>query len=134
MQNCNIFNDGAWTFISDRKEKPNNELKLEHGKPLIFGANGEKGIALNSSMRPEVVDVAEHGEENILVHDETNPAMAYFLSRLTHPDYPTPVGVFRCVEQETYDSLLHAQINEAVEKTPGKSVQDLIENSHIWEV
>ena len=134
LQNCNIFNDGAWTFISDRKEKVNNELKLEHGKPLIFGPNGEKGIALNASMRPDVVNVEEHGEENLLVHDETNPAMAYFLSRLTHPDYPTPVGVFRCVEQPTYDSLLHAQVDEAVAKTPGKSVQDLIENSHIWEV
>jgi 2-oxoglutarate/2-oxoacid ferredoxin oxidoreductase subunit beta len=133
-QNCNIFNDGAFTFISDRKQKVDNELKLVHGQPLVFGPNSEKGIALVDGMRPAVVNVEEHGLENVLVHDETNPAMAYFLSCLKHPEFPTPTGVFRCVERPTYDELLHQQIDAAKATKPAVSVQDVIESSHIWTV
>ena len=101
---------------------------------MIFGESKENGIAMTSSMQPVVVDVATHGIENILVHDETNPAMAYMLSRLTHPDFPTPVGVFRSVERATYDEQLNDQVNEAIAKKGRGRVQDLIEDSHIWDV
>ncbi|MGC6418472.1 MAG: 2-oxoacid:ferredoxin oxidoreductase subunit beta [Bradymonadia bacterium] len=133
-QNCNIFNDGAFVHISDRKEKVHNELKLEDGQPLIFGADGAKGIALSKDMRPMVVDVAEHGVENLLVHDETNPTMAYFLAGLRHPEYPTPTGVLRCVERDTYNEQLVAQLDQAKAQKPGGTVQSIIENAHIWEV
>jgi 2-oxoglutarate ferredoxin oxidoreductase subunit beta len=133
-QNCNIFNDGAFQHIEDRKQKVHNELKLEHGKPLIFGQGGTKGIALSPAMRPIVVDVEEHGVDNLLVHDETNPTMSYLLSQLRHPEFPTPTGVFRCIQRPAYDSLLHNQIDEAKARKPGKSVRDLIEDAHIWTV
>lgn len=134
FQNCNIFNDGAFHFISDRKERPRQSLVLEHGQPMIFGDNKEKGIALTASMEPIVVDVASHGIENILVHDETNAAMAYLLSQMNYPDFPTPVGVFRSVERPTYNEQLHDQLHAAVENKGRGRVQDLIEDSHIWEV
>ncbi len=133
-QNCNIFNDGAFVHVGDRKQRPKNELRLEHGKPLIFGENKEKGIAIDAGMNPVVVDVADYGEENLLVHDEGNRAMAFLLSRLTHPDFPTPTGVFRSVERTPYDELLVAQVEEAKTKRSGLSVQDAIEDAHIWEV
>ena len=133
-QNCNIFNNGAFAFISDRKERVNNELKLEHGKPLIFGVDGAKGIALSPQMRPMIVNVEEHGLENVLVHDETNPAMAYLLSQLRYPDFPTPTGVFRCVEKPSYETLMHAQVEEAKSQSSGVSLQELIESAHVWEV
>jgi 2-oxoglutarate ferredoxin oxidoreductase subunit beta len=133
-QNCNIFNDGAFVHISDRKQKKHNELKLVHGEPLIFGENQDKGIALTSGMRPEIVNVEEHGIENVLVHDETNPAMAYFLSKLVHPEFPTPTGVFRAVNRPTYNEMLTAQVDEAIAAKPGRSVQELIEAGHTWEV
>ena len=91
-------------------------LPLEHGKPMIFGEQKEKGIALNAQMQPMVVDVESHGIDNILIHDEQNPAMAYMLSRLTHPDFPTPTGVFRAVDRPTYDEQLHQQLDQAIEK------------------
>jgi 2-oxoglutarate ferredoxin oxidoreductase subunit beta len=134
FQNCNIFNDGAFHFISDRKERPKQALPLEHGKPMIFGENKEKGIALNTSMQPMVVDVESHGIENVLVHDETNPAMAYLLSRLTYPEFPTPTGVFRAVDRASYDEQLHAQIKQAISTKGRGKVQDLIEESHVWDV
>jgi 2-oxoglutarate ferredoxin oxidoreductase subunit beta len=133
-QNCNIFNDGAFVHISDRKQKVNNELKLIHGEPLIFGANREKGIALSDDMRPVIVNVEEHGVENLLVHDETNSAMAYFLSKLVHPDFPTPTGVFRAVKRPAYDALMTDQLAEAKRLKPSGSVQDVIESAHVWEV
>ncbi len=135
LQNCPIFNDGAWTHISDRREKHAHELRLENGKPLRFGKSGEKGVALDpATMRPVVVDVTDDNVDRLLVHDETNPTTAYFLSQLTHPDYPTPVGVFRCVERPTYESMLTAQLDAAKKRKPNSNVQELLESGHTWVV
>lgn len=134
FQNCNIFNDGAFAFIADRRERPKTALRLEHGKPLVFGPKGEHGIALDRAMRPIVVDVATHGIDNLLVHDEGNPTISYLLSRLTHPDFPTPVGVFRAVDRPVYDHDLNAQVADARKRKPGKRVQDLIEAAQTWTV
>ena len=135
LQNCNIFNDGAWAHVTDRRTKHDNELRLQHGEPLTFGKEREKGVALDAkTMRPVVVNVAEHGIENLVVHDETNASMAYFLSQLRRPDYPTAVGVFRCVERPTYDEMMSAQIDAAREQKPGVVVQDLLDSGHTWEV
>jgi len=133
-QNCNIFNDGAFEYLTDRTTKADHELKLEHGKPVRFGAQGKKGIALDPRMQPVVVDVAEYGEDRLLVHDETNDAMAYFLSRLVHPNFPTPVGVFRAVERPTYDGLVAEQIAAAKSRAKPGGVQALLEAGETWVV
>ena len=83
---------------------------------------------------PVIVDVETHGVENVVVHDEANPVVAAMLSRLRHPDFPTPVGVFRAVERPSYDELLNAQIEQAKAKKPGQSVQDLLNAGHTWTV
>jgi 2-oxoglutarate ferredoxin oxidoreductase subunit beta len=113
-QNCVIFNDGAWKHLTDPDKKLDNVLYLEHGKPMRFGQKRLKGIRLNG-FRPEVVDVAEVGEENLLVHDEKaeEPTLAYFLSRMGPPDFPAPVGVFRSIDKPVHDQLLLEQIREA---------------------
>ena len=73
LQNCNIFNDGAWDDVRERNHRDDNALMLEHGKPLVFGKNRDKGVRL-SGMRPEVVTLGENGvtEEDLLIYDETN--------------------------------------------------------------
>ncbi len=134
FQNCNIFNDGAFAFISDRRERPNTALMLEHGKPMIFGAKKDQGIAIGPDMRPRVVDVAEHGVDNLLVHDETNPTIAWVLAQMAHPEFPTPVGVVRAVERPIYDHVLRAQVEDAKKRKPGGNVQALIEAGHVWTV
>ena len=133
-QNCNIFNDGAFEYLTDRTTKADHELKLEHGKPVRFGPQGEKGIALDTRMYPIVVDVAEYGEDRLLVHDETNDAMSYFLSRLVHPNFPTPLGVFRAVERPTYDGLVAEQIATAKARAKPGGVQALLEAGETWVV
>ena len=113
-QNCIIFNDGAWSHLTDPDKRLENVLYLEHGQPMRFGRQGEKGIRLNG-LRPEVVDVAEVGEENLLVHDEqaAEPTLAYLLSRMGPPDFPTPVGVFRAIDKPVYSGLLMEQVHQA---------------------
>jgi 2-oxoglutarate ferredoxin oxidoreductase subunit beta len=118
-QNCVIFNDGAWDHLSDPNRRADNVLYLEHGKPMRFGKNLEKGIAL-SGLEPQVVKGDEVGEETLLVHDENaaEPTLAYFLSRMGPPDFPTPVGVFRSVDEPSYDDLLMEQVRAAQAKQP----------------
>ena len=72
LQNCNIFNDGAWRDFTDREVREDRMLVLEHGKPMIFGKDRDKGIRLNG-LHPEVVTIGENGvtEADLLVHDET---------------------------------------------------------------
>lgn len=133
FQNCPIFNDGAHDYLTDRKTRVDHELRLEHGKPLRFGLNGEKGIALDHRMQPVVVNVAEFGEDRLLVHDEKNDSLAYFLSRLVHPSFPTPVGVFRCVERPTYDQLVDEQIDHARSRRV-QTVQEALEAGETWTI
>ena len=100
-QNCNIYNDGAWFFATQADAKDDQTVLLEHDQPLIFGKDHDKGIRLKG-LAPEVVSLGNGvRESDLLTHDETldNPAHAYLLSRLTHPEYPVPLGVFRCVDR-----------------------------------
>jgi 2-oxoglutarate ferredoxin oxidoreductase subunit beta len=133
-QNCRIFNDGAWSHLTDPDTKVERVLFLEHAKPMRFGKNQEKGIRLNG-LQPEVVDVDEVGEENLLVHDEaaTEPTLAYLLSRMGPPDFPTPVGVFRCVSKPVYDQDLMAQVEAAREGNP-PDLNTLYRQAENWAV
>jgi 2-oxoglutarate ferredoxin oxidoreductase subunit beta len=117
-QNCIIFNDAAWTHLTDPDNRLENVLYLEHGKAMRFGKQGEKGIRLNGLV-PEVVEVAAVGEENLLVHDEqaAEPTLAYLLSRMGPPHFPTPVGVFRAIDKPVYSGLLMEQVQRAQART-----------------
>jgi 2-oxoglutarate ferredoxin oxidoreductase subunit beta len=118
-QNCIIFNNGAWSHLTDPDQRADHVLFLEHGEPMRFGKTMEKGIRLEGLV-PKVVAVDDVGEENLLVHDERaeEPTLAYLLSRMGPPDFPTPVGVFRAIDKPIYDELLMGQVHEAMEKTP----------------
>jgi 2-oxoglutarate ferredoxin oxidoreductase subunit beta len=125
-QNCNIFNDGAFAQLTEKDTKAERTIELVHGQPMRFGKNKERGIALGPNLQPRVVNVADHGEENLLVHDETNEFCSLVASRLGPPDFPTPIGVFRAVERPSYDELVNQQVERA---SAGKrsSVQDLLD-------
>jgi 2-oxoglutarate ferredoxin oxidoreductase subunit beta len=117
LQNCNIFNDGAFENLTDKERKAEHQLVLEHGKPLVFGAKRDKGIRLGSGMRPEVVTVGNGvSEADLIVHDEQDPTLAYFLSRMQPPEFPTPIGVFHAAARPTYDAALNAQLAAAAAK------------------
>ena len=135
LQNCNIFNDGAWDAISDKNTRTENALFLEHGKPLRFGKNREKGIRVNAAMQAEVVTLGQGIEEkDLLVHDEHNPAEAFLLSRMTPPDFPTPLGVFYAVERPTYEAGANQQIEAARAKLGEGNVEALLNRGDTWVV
>lgn len=120
-QNCNIFNDGAFKYATDKETKEETRLMLEHGKPLIFGKDRSKGIRLNETV-PEIVELGGGvTEDDLLFHDEraVEPSLAYLLSRMHYPHFPEPMGVFRAVERDRYEDRL----TEFVGKTgqPGES-------------
>ena len=133
-QNCIIFNDGGWAHLTDPDTKADNVLFLEHGEPMRFGKEMEKGIRLNG-LTPEVVDVADVDEKELLVHDEsaTEPTLAYLLSRMGPPDFPTPVGIFRAIEKPVYDQELMAQIEAARESWPA-DLDALYRQTETWAV
>jgi len=133
-QNCIIFNDATWGYITDPDNHLEHVLYLEHGKPMRFGKQGEKGIRLNG-LRPEVVRVADVGEENLLVHDEraSEPTLAYLLSRMGPPDFPIPLGVFRAIDKPVYSQLLTEQVHTAQACTE-PDLEALFRQGETWDV
>jgi 2-oxoglutarate/2-oxoacid ferredoxin oxidoreductase subunit beta len=133
LQNCNIFNDGAFNDVTDKGIKAEHQLVLEHGKPLIFGKNRDKGIRMNV-MTPEVVQLGNGISENdLLVHDEHNLALAFMLANFD-PPMPTPVGVFYSEIRPTYDAAVNAQLAESKEKMGAGDLKKLINRGDVWDV
>ncbi len=136
-QNCNIFNDGAWKYATDREVKSDNILELEHGKPLIFGKNRDKGIRLNG-LDPEVVELGKGiSEDDLLFHDEKapEPSLAYLLSRLRNEDgFPEPIGVFRSVDTPQYDVELNKQIDKVRGDLGEGDLHELFNSGDTWTV
>ncbi|MFQ5666407.1 MAG: 2-oxoacid:ferredoxin oxidoreductase subunit beta [Candidatus Binatia bacterium] len=134
LQNCNIFNDRAFSALTDKDTKFDTQLVLEHGKPLIFGKNRDRGIRL-SGHSLEVVELGGSvSESDLLVHDENDAALAFLLSLMAPPQFPTPVGVFRAVERPTYESIVSAQIREAKQRQGEGNLEALFNRGDVWTV
>lgn len=135
-QNCNVFNDGAYKYATDKAYKADNIIEIEHGKPLIFGKNGEKGIRLNG-MTPEVVELGKGiTEDDLLFHDEQapEPTLAYLLSRMRYPEFPEPIGVLRSVDAPRYDDLLNEQVAVAKAEKGEGDLDKLFNSGDTWTV
>ncbi|MFG0329687.1 MAG: 2-oxoacid:ferredoxin oxidoreductase subunit beta [Phycisphaerales bacterium] len=132
-QDCNVFNHQAFFYATEKDTAKENSVLLEHGKPLIFGANRDKGIRLNGT-KLEVVSLEKVKEDDLLFHDEKDPALAFLLGQMQHPHFPEPVGVFHRVTKPCYEDLLHKQMNEAIEKRGEGEVAKLINSGDTWTV
>ena len=136
-QNCNVFNDGAFEQVTAKEQRPHNLIPLVHGEPIRFGPEGEKGVMLDGQGHARIVEVAEVGEDRILVHDEKRegPGLAFMLSRLARGPYePTPIGVFRAVERPDYGSELQRQLLEAQEREGPGDLAALLASGATWQV
>jgi 2-oxoglutarate ferredoxin oxidoreductase subunit beta len=132
-QNCNIFNDGAYDYATDKSTKADTTVYLEQGKPLVFG-NGTKGIRIRE-MEAEVVDLATTPRDDVMVHDEkSQPAAAFLLSRMRQPELPEPMGVFRQIEKERYVSIVRQQNIDAVARHGQGDMQALLNGPETWNV
>ncbi|MBA2327318.1 MAG: 2-oxoacid:ferredoxin oxidoreductase subunit beta, partial [Actinobacteria bacterium] len=136
-QNCNVFNDGAFEQILAKDKRPEMLIDLRHGEPIRFGPDGNHGVVLNEFGEAQVVDVADVGEDALLVHDESrpDPSLAFALSRLAdQPTTPTPVGIFRAVHRPVYEDLAQQQLASAQERSGPGDLKTLIESGSVWEV
>jgi 2-oxoglutarate/2-oxoacid ferredoxin oxidoreductase subunit beta len=136
-QNCNVFNDGAFGAVTSKEVRPDMLIELHHGEPVRFGANGEHGVMLNRFGECEVVEVADVGEDRILVHDEhrADPTLAFALSRLAdRPTVPTPMGVFRDVARPTYEGEVQRQLVTASERQGPGDLATLVGGGATWDV
>jgi 2-oxoglutarate/2-oxoacid ferredoxin oxidoreductase subunit beta len=132
MQNCVIFNDGAWDSVYSKENRDSNLLKLEPGKPLLFGKNNEKGIRLNGLV-PEVVDGSA---SDILIHQpaHTSPLYSQMLASFGLPEFPTPIGIIRQIQRPTYETLVHQQMQEAQAKRGTGTWKELLHGNSTWTV
>lgn len=138
FQNCVIYNDGAFDKLSDKKTKADNLLVLEHGKPMIFGANMDKGIIMEND-KPVVVEIGEgkHRVEDIIVHNETDESvlMATMLAHMTDdPNMPTPIGIFRQIIKPSYDEGVENQIKKVKQMKGEGDLEKVLFNGNTWEV
>ncbi len=134
LQNCNIYNDGAFDYV---REDKGNRIYLEHGKPIRFGLEEEKGVIQNADGSAQVVPVADVGEDALLVHDSGHrePSLAFALSRVTfETDGAVPLGVFRSVESEVYDDLMSEQLAAARESSGEGDLESLLRSGDTWTV
>ena len=140
LQNCVIFNDATFDKVTGRGEdgpnRPDNTVELRHGKPLVFGRENERGLRLNG-LSVEVVTIGEDGvtEDDLLVYDNTDAAMAYLVATLDPADYPTPLGVFYDAPDETpYEEDVHAQIEAAKSSQGEGDLMKLLRTGDTWTV
>lgn len=137
LQNCVIFNDGAYDYITDREYRDDRVIVLRHGEKMVFGKNRDKGLVL-SGLSLKVVTIGQGGftMDDILVHDayNPNPGIHMMLANMEYPDYPVALGVIRNVKDSTYDDNVRDQVLEVMKTAKIKSVDDLLNSGDTWDV
>ncbi len=134
-QNCNVFNDGAWSYAQDKSQRADNTLELEHGKPMIFGKERDKGIRLNG-LHPEVVELGSGvSQDDLLFHDEkSDSSLVHMLAKMRHPRFPEPIGVMRDVESDVFEDQVRGQLDSAKEKRGAGDLKKLFSGGDTWQV
>ncbi|MEU1304342.1 2-oxoacid:ferredoxin oxidoreductase subunit beta [Streptomyces shenzhenensis] len=138
-QNCNIFNDGAFDALKDRRRAEEAVIRLEHGRQIRFGADRAQGVVRDARTGDlRVVTVSPENEAQVLVHDarSASPTTAFALSRLADPDtlHHTPIGVFRSVARPVYDARMSDQLESAVEQHGKGDLAALLAGTDTWTV
>jgi 2-oxoglutarate ferredoxin oxidoreductase subunit beta len=137
LQNCNIYNDGAWEPYREKGLRDDHLVLLRHGEPLVFGKQRDRGIRLSGPWTPEVVELAGRDPEGagLLFHDETAPlAYATMLAEMEGPDFPLPIGVFRRVEAPVFERKVESQIEEVTALKGPPDLRKLLYSGDLWEV
>jgi 2-oxoglutarate ferredoxin oxidoreductase subunit beta len=113
LQNCNVFNDGAFDELTDKAKKSDHTLALEHGAPMVFGRDRDRGIRLRGT-RLEVVRLGDGiREADLLVHDQHDPGLAGLIARMGPPAFPVPIGVIFDTDRPCYEDGVTAQLRAA---------------------
>ncbi len=134
LQNCNVYNDLAWNALYDKDSKLRHELRLEHGKPLLFGPPDDRKAVVMEGVTPRVVPANEAAESALWVHDERNVNAAKLLADLWAPDFPIPVGVFTAIEAPTYEQVLLDQEQRAISDRGPGDIAKLLTSGDTWKI
>lgn len=137
LQNCVIFNDKVFDGVTNKAVKLDRQLWLEHGEPMIFGKEGNKGIVLNG-LKLEVVTIGENGvtAADILIHDahEKDNTLHNMLIKMKVPEFPVAFGIIRSVEESSFDQNVWDQIAYEKEHSKYNSVDELMNSGVTWEI
>jgi 2-oxoglutarate ferredoxin oxidoreductase subunit beta len=135
-QNCNVFNDGAFFQWTEKDTRDDSVLVLEHGKPMVFGKEKEKGIMLEG-FTPKVVNIKD-GTRSIsdcIVHNEKDTMLSFILARMSSfPELPRPIGVVYSVERPLYEAEIGRQIQQAVQKQGEGNLEKLLHHGETWTI
>jgi 2-oxoglutarate ferredoxin oxidoreductase subunit beta len=136
-QNCIVYNDGVFEAFTDKALAADSQLWVEHGKPMLYGKDGKKGLRLKpGTLELEVVAVGETGVSlsDILVHDETNKTLAHLLINLERPKFPAVLGVIYCNPAAEYEEAVEAQMEAARAAKSGASLEKVLKSGRTWVV
>ncbi|MDH3738147.1 MAG: 2-oxoacid:ferredoxin oxidoreductase subunit beta [Alphaproteobacteria bacterium] len=137
FQNCIVYNDAVFSHFTEKKVASDMQIHVEHGKPLIFGSESNKGLRMKTGLLElEVVTIGEDGvtEDDILLHDETNRPLAMLLAAMQPPSFPVALGVLYCNPAPNYDSAVHDQIDAIKSDKGDGDIEKLLRRGHTWEV
>ncbi len=137
-QNCNVFNDGAFEIFTEKSSKKEETLFIEHGKPLIFGQNQEKGVKLDG-FKPVIVNVSETSANDLWIHDERDEMKATLLTRFfddpkKEGHLPRPFGIFYVEDRTAYEDAMTAQIDETKKSRGEGDVDALLKGRSTWTI
>ena len=135
-QNCNIFNDKAFAYMTDKENRDDAAIYLKQGQPMVFGKASDKGIRLVGT-HLEVIHLGNGlSADDCLVWDETRDdlTMALIAAQMTPPEFPTPLGILRDVEAPAYEDSVVGQIQQAIEKRGEGSLDKLLRSGELWTV
>jgi 2-oxoglutarate ferredoxin oxidoreductase subunit beta len=138
LQNCIVFNDGAFAAVSDGKERKQHQLFLEDGKPLLY-AGDTKGIGFDRiKLKPFVIDLEKEPErkDEVMVHDvrDESGLMASVLASMDHPEFPVPLGVFRQQKRPSYDAMVTEQAALSTQQSGDPDLHKLLYSGDVWTV
>jgi 2-oxoglutarate/2-oxoacid ferredoxin oxidoreductase subunit beta len=134
LQNCNIYNDLAWNVLYDRESKILHELRLEHGKPLVFGPVDDRRALVLDGVRPRVAPAKDVPEGRLWVHDTKDVGAALVLANMPAGDFPIPLGVFVDTEAPVYEEILLAQEQRALSDRGPGDIKKLLTSGDTWKI
>jgi 2-oxoglutarate/2-oxoacid ferredoxin oxidoreductase subunit beta len=137
FQNCIVYNDGVYDSFTAKDVAAERQVVVEHGRPLIFGKEKNKGLRLKpGKLELEVIVIGENAttKNDVLIHDETNKILATLLAQMEGTNFPVAIGVLYCNPSGTYEDAVHAQISDAKKANPPTTINDLLRSGPTWTV
>jgi 2-oxoglutarate ferredoxin oxidoreductase subunit beta len=133
-QNCNVFNDGAFDAVRAKGQREQNQIRLEHGRPIVFN-DDRSCVYVGDNGRLVIGDTASVDPGRIVTHDAHDPSLAFSLAHISQgPTQPTCIGVFHESRRSVYGEAIQAQARTAVERLGEGDVGRLLRSGDTWEV